>query len=176
LNASVHRVTPEGATLSRWVLDTPADEVNQLALSPLDGGRLIVTDSRYVTVYDSKTGINEFFHDIYLNIYVPHNFKFAVEAMGCEHMVKFGLFLCHTTTTQGICAIDDRRMLLVLHDWHLKVHKMENNEQVENWPEISIKSGIVRRGFHPRHHWYDEGRGLILSPRNASLMALRITH
>jgi len=149
LNASVHRVTTEGASLSTWDLNLPVQDVNHWALISFFGnpGRyLLVSDShyRYMYFYNSTTGIL---------------------------LLSDDGIVSEKNTTRGICAIDDRKSLLALKDWDFEVLKINDS----NNTLISIKSGIVS-WFKPRHHWYNEERGLIFSPRNASLMVLRITY
>jgi len=181
LAASVHHVTPEGETLSTWDLNMAAQNVNHLALSPLGsfGLHLVVTDSDfYVDFYHSTTGIIHLTIDVnpYITDYpISYNKKFVVDARRNEDNMSVSVFISDKNSTQGVCAIDDRRNLLVLKDWDFYVVKITDSDRGENIKEISKKSGIVSE-FKPRHHWYNEEHGLIFSPRNASLMVLRITY
>jgi len=68
LNASVHRVTTDGASLSTWDLNASVQDINHWALisrfgSP--GCYLVVTDShcRYMDFHNSTTGMLEFSYD-----------------------------------------------------------------------------------------------------------------
>jgi len=165
-----------GAALYHWTLDKPAEQVNHWSFFP-PGDCLMVTYDRWVVLYHCKTGTIERSLDV-LNMSdgtpVPMNYHFVANIARVGTMDYVMLFFSDKFKKQAIFAISNRRILLVIHNWLFDLYQNNYPERTQNWTQTQIDRGILD-GHIPRHHWYDEKRGLIVTANHAALTVHRIT-